>query len=91
VDVIYFFQEVSPVSVILYSKPHCLECNVLKRFLKDYQISYEERNCTDHPEYLNDVKEMGFLGVPVTVVNGTPVQGLQPDKILELLGRKGEA
>jgi len=60
-------------------------------FLKDYQISYEERNCTDHPEYLNDVKEMGFLGVPVTVVNGTPVQGLQPDKILELLGRKGEA
>ncbi|MGI6125625.1 MAG: glutaredoxin family protein [Planifilum sp.] len=79
------------MSVILYSKPHCLECNVLKRFLKDYQISYEERNCTDHPEYLNDVKEMGFLGVPVTVVNGTPVQGLQPDKILELLGRKGEA
>jgi glutaredoxin-like protein NrdH len=90
-DVVYFFQEVLRVSVILYSKPHCLECNVLKRFLKDYRISYEVRDCTAHPEYLDEVKKMGFLGVPVTVVNGTPVQGLQPDRILELLGREGEA
>ncbi len=28
---------------------------------------------------------MGFLGVPVTVVDGEAVQGLQPEKILELL------
>src|SRR5690606_152598 len=86
-----FFQEVLWMSVILYSKPHCLECNVLKRFLRDYQISYEERDCTARPEYLDEVKRMGFLGVPVTVVNGTPVRGLQPDRILELLGQKGES
>mgnify|MGYP001308169139 CR=1 FL=1 len=55
------------MSVILYSKPHCLECNVLKRFLKDYRICYEERDCTAHPEYLDEVKKMGFLGVPVTI------------------------
>lgn len=90
-DVVHFFQEVLWMSVILYSKPHCLECNVLKRFLRDYQISYEERDCTAHPEYLDEVKRMGFLGVPVTVVNGTPVRGLQPDRILELLGQKGES
>lgn len=73
------------MQVIVYSRPHCIECNVLKRFLKDYGIEYENRNCSAHPEYLEDVKEMGFLGVPVTVVNGEAVQGLEPDKILKLL------
>lgn len=78
------------MEVIVYSRPHCIECNVLKKFLKDYRIEYENRNCSAHPEYLEDVKEMGFLGVPVTVVNGEPVQGLHPEKILELLGRSPE-
>ncbi|AQS56222.1 MAG: glutaredoxin family protein [Novibacillus thermophilus] len=71
--------------VIVYSRPHCIECNVLKKFLKDYQIEYENRNCSTNPEYLEEVKKMGFLGVPVTVVDGEAVQGLQPEKILELL------
>jgi glutaredoxin-like protein NrdH len=75
--------------VLVYSKQHCIECNVLKRFLRDYGIPYEVRDCSAHPEYLAEVKAMGFLGVPVTVVNGTAVQGLQPDEILRLLGRHG--
>lgn len=77
------------MSVILYSKPHCLECNVLKRFLRDYQISYEERDCTAHPEYLDEVKRMGFLGVPVTVVNGTPVRGTSTGQDSGTAGTKG--
>ena len=50
--------------VIVYSRPHCIECNVLKKFLKDYQIEYENRNCSTNPEYLEEVKKMGFLGGP---------------------------
>lgn len=73
------------MQVIVYSRPHCIECNVLKKFLKDYAIAYENRNCSTNPEYLEEVKEMGFLGVPLTVVNGEAVQGLEPEKILALL------
>ncbi|GGE07147.1 NrdH-redoxin [Marinithermofilum abyssi] len=72
------------MEVIVFSKPHCIECNMVKRFLTDYQIPFEVRDCS-HPQHLEEVKAMGFLGVPVTVVNGTPVQGLQPDRILELV------
>ncbi len=78
------------MSVIVYSKQHCLECNILKRFLKDYKIAYEVRDCSTNPGYLEDVKKWGFLGVPVTVVNGQPIQGLQPDAILEALGHNTE-
>lgn len=73
--------------VIVYSRPHCIECNILKRFLRDYKIPYENRDLSKNPAYLEDVKKMGFLGVPVTVVNGEVVQGLEPEKILELLNR----
>lgn len=77
--------------VIVYSKPHCLDCNVLKRFLKDYQIDYEVRDCSENPKYLEEVKAMGYLGVPVTVVGNQAIQGLQPDAILDALnGRNGD-
>lgn len=74
------------MSVIVYTKPHCPECNVLKRFLQDYQIPFEVRDCSES-KHLSAVKKLGFLGVPVTLVHGTPVQGLQPDTILKLLGQ----
>ncbi|OYD07247.1 NrdH-redoxin [Paludifilum halophilum] len=76
------------MDVVVYSKLHCLECNLVKRFLKDHEIPFEVRDCSTHPEYLEQVQEMGFLGVPVTVVGGQPIQGLQPAKILQLLGKE---
>lgn len=79
------------MSVVVYSKLHCIECNILKRFLKDQGIQYETRDCSTNPQYLDEVKEMGFLGVPVTVVHGHPVQGLQPDVILKHLEKNPEA
>ncbi len=75
------------MNVVVYSRPHCLECNVLKRFLSDYQIPYEVKDCASNPAYLEEIKEMGFLGVPVTVIGKKAIQGLQPDLILEALGR----
>lgn len=73
------------MSVIVYSKPHCLECNILKRFLKDHEIEYETRDCIQNETYLNEIKEMGYLGVPVTIVHGQAIRGLQPEAILEAI------
>lgn len=70
------------MSVVVYATSHCPECNVLKMFLRDYQIDFEVRNCSTHPSYWEDVKEYGFLGVPVTVVNGKAIQGLKPEEIM---------
>lgn len=73
------------MSVVVYSKPHCIECNVLKRFLTDYKIEYVVKDCGENPAYLEEVKAMGFLGVPVTVVHGKAIYGLQPEAILDVL------
>lgn len=74
--------------IILYSTNHCPECNVLKIFLKDYQIEFESRNCSMNPQYWEDVKKYGYLGVPVTVVNGKAIQGFQPEEIMKAINEK---
>jgi glutaredoxin-like protein NrdH len=76
---------VSLLSILVYTKPHCIECNLLQRFLHDHRIAYEVKDCTENPQYLEEVKAMGYLGVPVTVVNGTPFRGFTADTIHGIL------
>lgn len=73
------------MSVIVYSTSHCPECKILKMFLRDHQVDFEVRNCSLHPEYWEDVKERGFLGVPVTVINDQAIQGFKPAEIMSAL------
>lgn len=50
--------------VTLYST-HCPKCNVLEKKLKQKNISYEEVND------IEEMKEKGYLSVPVLEVDGT--------------------
>ncbi|WP_245983493.1 glutaredoxin family protein [Ammoniphilus oxalaticus] len=74
--------------MIVYATNHNPECNILRKFLRDYEIAYELRNCSTHPDYFVDVKAYGFLGVPVTVINGKAIQGLKPDEIIKELEKE---
>lgn len=52
------------MTVILYST-HCPKCNVLEKKLKQKNIPYEEIND------IEEMKEKGYLSVPVLEVDGT--------------------
>lgn len=52
------------MTVILYST-HCPKCNVLEKKLKQKNVSYEEVND------IEEMKEKGYLSVPVLEVDGT--------------------
>lgn len=73
------------MSAIVYTTSHCPECSILKMFLRDYKIEFEMRNCSIYPEYWEEVKSHGFLGVPVTVINGKAIQGFKPEEIMKAL------
>lgn len=51
------------MTVVLYST-HCPKCNVLKKKLKQKNISYEEVND------IEIMKEKGYLSVPVLEIDG---------------------
>ncbi len=76
------------MSIIVYSTSHCPECKVLKMFLRDHKIDFEIRNCSTHPEYWEEVRKWDFLGVPVTVINGKPIQGFKPEEIMSELEKR---
>lgn len=68
--------------VIVYSKRHCVECMALHDFLANHNIPYETRDCFREEKYAAEVRAMGFLGVPVTVMDGNPIRGFRPQALL---------
>lgn len=52
------------MTVVLYST-HCPKCNVLEKKLRQKNISYKEVND------IEEMKEKGYLSVPVLEVDGT--------------------
>jgi len=51
--------------ITIYSKDNCNNCYILKNDLVRYGINFEEINLNESPEYIDDLKEMGFRSLPV--------------------------
>lgn len=66
--------------VIVYTKSTCAPCNMVKQFLSLKKVKYEEKS-TDDPSFA----QYGSRIVPLTVVDGRPVHGYNPQRLAELL------
>ena len=74
-------------NVIVYSKNNCMQCKMTKRFLKEHNVPFEERNINQEPQYLDALKQQGFQSVPVVMnSNMDPIVGFRPDSLKELVG-----
>ncbi len=64
-----------------------MQCKMTKRYLKEHNVSFEERNINQDPEYLDLLKQQGFKSVPV-VMNSVsdPIVGFRPDSLKDLVG-----
>src|SRR5690606_32653846 len=59
---------------------------MLKQFLEDQGIPYEERNVSYDRRYAAELASLGTLGVPTTVVDGQVIIGYQPQQALDAVG-----
>jgi len=71
---------------IVYTTSTCPYCVMLKQFLEDQGIPYEERNVSYDRRYAAELASLGTLGVPTTVVDGQVIIGYQPQQILDAVG-----
>jgi glutaredoxin 3 len=72
--------------VTVYSTPTCPYCNMVKSFLSEKNIEFEDVDVSaDRQKAIEMVKKSGQTGVPVTEVNGRMVVGFRPDAILKAL------
>lgn len=73
-------------TIIVYSKPNCMQCNFTKKYLEDKGVSYELKDIFESEEALNEVKELGFSSVPVISVEGQEAfNGFRPDLLDQLV------
>ena len=72
------------MSVTVYTKPACVQCNATYRALNKAGIAYSTVDLVEDEAALDRLKELGFQGAPVVESPIGAWAGFNPDKILEL-------
>ncbi|GIN90337.1 NrdH-redoxin [Siminovitchia terrae] len=72
--------------VTVYTTTRCPYCVMLKNFLKENEIAFQEVNVESHPEKMQQlIRTTGQMGVPQTEINGQWIIGFDPNSIMEAL------
>ncbi len=69
------------MSIIVYSKPACVQCTATTRALDAKGISYDIIDLTEDADALARVTELGYRQAPVVVADDTHWSGFRPDMI----------
>ena len=74
-------EEALTLNVKIFSKN---KCKMVKRFLTENQIAFEEVNIDEQPEAVDWLKAQGFQSVPVITSDAETVIGFRPDQLRKL-------
>jgi len=72
------------MSITVYTKPSCVQCNATYRALDAKGIEYEVRDLSQDEDALEYTKSLGHMQAPVVVAGEDHWSGFRPDKIAEL-------
>ena len=72
------------MTVTVYTKPACVQCNATYRALDKKGITYQVVDMSQDAEALERVRALGYLQAPVVVTDQDSWSGFRPDKINEL-------
>ncbi len=73
--------------ITLYSKNNCMQCKMTKRYLSEHNVQFKEHNINEQPQYIDYLKQRGFMAVPVVDVDGKQAfSGFRPDQLQSIAG-----
>lgn len=75
------------MSVTVYTKPACVQCNATYKALDKQGIEYSVVDITEVPEACDYVMALGYLQAPVVVAGDDHWSGFRPDRIKALANR----
>lgn len=77
------------MSVVVYTKPGCPQCDATKRKLDQAGVRYDSVDVTADPAARVEVVALGYTSLPVVVVpDGRHWSGFSPDRIAALVEKK---
>ncbi|MBJ2122351.1 MULTISPECIES: glutaredoxin-like protein NrdH [Arthrobacter] len=72
------------MTVTVYTKPACVQCNATYRALDKKGITYQSVDISQDPAALERLRSMGYMQAPVVITDKDHWSGFRPDKINEL-------
>ena len=72
------------MSIIVYSKPACVQCTATTRAMDAKGISYDLVDLSQDDNALNTVTALGYRQAPVVVAGDAHWSGFRPDMIAQL-------
>jgi glutaredoxin 3 len=69
----------------IYTSNTCSHCSAAKEYLKEKELSYEERNVSTDPSAKKELIGMGYMGVPIIMVDDDVIEGFNKNKLDETL------
>lgn len=75
------------MSVTLYTKPACVQCNATKKAFDRAGIDYEAIDVTLDEDAREYVLALGYLQAPVVVADTDQWSGFRPERIRALAAR----
>ncbi len=61
-------------------------CQQTKEYLSQKGIAFQERDITRDAGAIEELRRLGYMTTPVTVIDGTVIVGFDADKIEAALG-----
>lgn len=72
------------MSITLYTKPACVQCNATKKALDRAGLKYETVDITLDDDARDYVMALGYVQAPVVEADGEHWSGFRPDRIKAL-------
>ncbi|MGO1317782.1 MAG: glutaredoxin-like protein NrdH [Cellulomonadaceae bacterium] len=72
------------MSITVYSKPQCVQCDATYRALDKRGIEYTVVDISEDVEALEMVRGLGYMQAPVVVADDAHWSGFRPDQIARL-------
>jgi len=72
-------------NVLIYTSSTCPYCTMTKEYLDKKGVTYEEKNISTDTSAREELMNMGHMGVPVTLIDGSEIVGFDTDRIDSLL------
>lgn len=72
------------MSITVYTKPACVQCNATYRALDRQGLAYEIVDLTQDEAALAKVKALGYQQAPIVIAGDDHWSGFRPDKISAL-------
>lgn len=69
------------MSITIYSKPRCVQCDATYRAFNKLGVSYEIVDVSADREALDYIVSLGYMQAPVVVTSDDHWSGFRPDRI----------